>query len=238
MRSAIELGLHCVPKAIGSVSLARPSGSSFGILEQYLFAQPPDMLAGKGGHYLAINILLILRSSGFCQVDEIVETDILVVDDVARIESSFDFVDAVLQGISATESQTFLDLVEIYTIIPSIRILDIFHGGPRDNTLDSGSHLGESKIQTVVANVEDLPADNTEWGIENKDHGFGEVLHVDKGPPLVSIINCDHTVLTCLGSEKVDHEVEPRTARQSEDSREAQQDRMEIVIGGFKEGPL
>src|SRR5271165_1704210 len=163
------------------------------------------MFTAKGSHDFTIDILLIPWRSGFCQEHEIAEAHVFVADNVTGVESSLNFPDSVLKRIPRAESQTLFDFVEAHTVIATVRILNGFNDGIRDDQLDRCGHLGQLEIETVVPDVEDLAADRCQWGVENKNHGLRKILHMDERAPLVPVINGNHPILTSFGSKQVDH---------------------------------
>src|SRR5262249_55054955 len=157
-----------------------------------------------------IELRLGSRCARLAQINEIAEADVFVVCDLIGFKSGFDFAHTAFQIVLAAKAEDFFGLIETHTIVAAIGILDKFGSGLRKDAKDDLRDFGKGVVQAVIANIEDLPADRTERGIENVNNGFGQILHVDKRPPLFAIENGNGAILMRPRGEQVNHQVEAR----------------------------
>src|SRR5215472_13367870 len=178
-----------------AVGLARGSGS-FGEAEVCrLVKSLAKLRTSKSSHYLAIELGLGSWCARLAQINEVAEPDVFIVCDLIGFKSGFDFAHTAFQIVPAAEAKDFFGLVEAHTIIAAVGILDKFCAGLRKHAKDDLGHFGKGVVQAVVADIEDLSTDCTERRIENVDHGFGQILHVHKRPPLLAIENGNRAIL-------------------------------------------
>src|SRR5579863_3792597 len=180
------------------------------------------MLAAEGGHNLSVEFTLVCRRTGLTQKAKIAESNVLVIVDRAGVKLCFDFAHAVLQMVPATKSQALLDFVEVHAIIPLVCVLDPFDASAGEYTPDDLTDLRQRVVQAVIAHVECLTADGAQGRVEKQDDGLRQILHVNERPPLLAVVNRDHAVLPCFCREQIHDQVEARTVRKPENSRESQ----------------
>ena len=133
------------------------------------------------------------------------------------------------------ESDPFLNLRKVNTIITPVRILAMFDAGPRKHTLDNFGDLGERMVQVVVTHIEDFPVHGAQRCVEKQQDRLGEVPDVNERPPLLTIVNGDSAVLHRLRGKKVHNQVEPWPVRKSEDRGKPHDHGMKARTGAFQQ---
>src|SRR5208282_6532296 len=131
---------------------------------------------------------------------QIVVERLAVVANQAGIIGALDLCDSVFDGISGAETQTIVGFSERYPVITAVAIFNIFNSGTGQMGADFLRNLTECEIQPVIPYVEYLATHRFDRRKQGQKYSLGNVVHVNKGTPLIAVENGNYTFLNGLGS--------------------------------------
>ena len=91
-----------------------------------------------------------------------------------------------------------------FSIFAAVGILYVLDECAGNHTLDDSGKIGERVVETIVADIEDLPAHGFQRSVQEQEHSSREIFHVHKRPPLLAVIDCDPEMARVVAAPAMD----------------------------------